>query len=443
MKPKNTICLWFDKDAHEAARFYAATFPDSEVTAVHKAPGDYPGGKQGDVLTVEFTVLGIPCLGLNGGPKFKHSEAFSFQIATDNQEETDRYWNAIVGNGGKESQCGWCKDRWGLSWQITPRALTDALAAGGGEAKRAFAAMMPMKKIDIATIEAADPGIGPRRQIGGQSRHGAIVEAGLRANNRHATKSGSRADEQRRSVLPDPLHQVGWVLRGSRGDRLDAHREPSMNSHSVGLHWPRHVACRLLAGLHLASEVMDMHISRRPHRRWPGYRSASAFIVGLALVVAGASWSGRVDGAVPGQALNPCALLSDDEIKPVAAKTSVAAGVPNSLESFGYATCRYAWGDGIDRINLVVAVTDASRVFPSMTPDQIKQQLLASVRAGTDDAVISNVGDAAVFRPESFAYAIATGFVKGRILQVRLDGRGARDKKDQVIALLKSAALRL
>jgi predicted 3-demethylubiquinone-9 3-methyltransferase (glyoxalase superfamily) len=155
MKPKNTICLWFNKDAQEAARFYAATFPNSEVTAVHEAPGDYPGGKKGDVLTVEFTVLGIPCLGLNGGPNFKHSEAFSFQIATDNQEETDRYWNAIVGNGGQESQCGWCKDRWGLSWQITPRVLTEALAAGGGKAKRAFEAMMPMKKIDIATIEAA------------------------------------------------------------------------------------------------------------------------------------------------------------------------------------------------------------------------------------------------------------------------------------------------
>ncbi len=157
-KPKNTICLWFNKDAQDAARFYAATFPDSQVTAVHKAPSDYPGGKQGDVLTVEFTVLGIPCLGLNGGPEFKHSEAFSFQIATDNQEETDRYWNAIVGNGGKESACGWCKDRWGLSWQITPRALTDALAVGGGEARRAFAAMMPMKKIDIAKIEAARRG---------------------------------------------------------------------------------------------------------------------------------------------------------------------------------------------------------------------------------------------------------------------------------------------
>jgi predicted 3-demethylubiquinone-9 3-methyltransferase (glyoxalase superfamily) len=158
LSPKNTICLWFDKDAQDAARFYAATFPNSKVTAVHKAPSDYPSGKQGDVLTVEFTVLGIPCLGLNGGPAFKHSEAFSFQVATDNQEETDRYWNAIVGNGGQESQCGWCKDRWGLSWQITPRALMEALAAGGDEAKRAFKAMMPMKKIDIATIEAARQG---------------------------------------------------------------------------------------------------------------------------------------------------------------------------------------------------------------------------------------------------------------------------------------------
>jgi len=158
MKPKNTICLWFDKDAHEAARFYATTFPDSQVTAVHKAPADYPGGKKGDVLTVEFTVVGIPCLGLNGGPTFKHNEAFSFQIATENQEETDRYWNAIVGNGGTESACGWCKDRWGLSWQITPRALTDALAAGGAEAKRAFEAMMTMKKIDVAAIQAARSG---------------------------------------------------------------------------------------------------------------------------------------------------------------------------------------------------------------------------------------------------------------------------------------------
>ena len=158
MKPKNIVCLWFDKGAQEAALFYAATFPDSRVTTVHKAPGDSPGGKEGDVLTVEFTVLGIPCLGLNGGPQFKQSEAFSFQIATDNQEETDRYWNAIVNNGGAESACGWCKDRWGLNWQITPRVLTDALAVGGSEAKRAFEAMMSMKKIDVATIEAARRG---------------------------------------------------------------------------------------------------------------------------------------------------------------------------------------------------------------------------------------------------------------------------------------------
>jgi predicted 3-demethylubiquinone-9 3-methyltransferase (glyoxalase superfamily) len=158
MTPKNTICLWFDKDAEAAARFYAATFPDSQVTAVHKAPGDFPGGKAGDVLTVTFTVVGIPCLGLNGGPAFRQSEAFSFQIATDDQAETDRYWNAIVGNGGQESACGWCKDRWGLNWQITPRALTDALAAGGAEAGRAFKAMMTMKKIDVAAIEAARRG---------------------------------------------------------------------------------------------------------------------------------------------------------------------------------------------------------------------------------------------------------------------------------------------
>ena len=155
---KNTICLWYDKDAEAAARFYAETFPDSSVGAVIRAPSDNPSSKEGQVLVVEFTVAGIPCIGLNGGPVFKHNEAFSFQIATDDQEETDRYWNAIVGNGGKESECGWCKDRWGLSWQIAPRALTDALAAGGGEAKRAFAAMMPMKKIDIATIEVARRG---------------------------------------------------------------------------------------------------------------------------------------------------------------------------------------------------------------------------------------------------------------------------------------------
>jgi predicted 3-demethylubiquinone-9 3-methyltransferase (glyoxalase superfamily) len=158
LNAKNTICLWFDKDAQDAAHFYAASFPNSEVTAVHRAPADFPGGKQGDELTVEFTVFGIPCLGLNGGPAFPHTEAFSFQIATDTQEETDRYWNAIVSNGGKESGCGWCKDRWGISWQITPRALTEALAAGGSEAKRVFEAMMQMKKINIATIEAARRG---------------------------------------------------------------------------------------------------------------------------------------------------------------------------------------------------------------------------------------------------------------------------------------------
>jgi predicted 3-demethylubiquinone-9 3-methyltransferase (glyoxalase superfamily) len=155
---KNTICLWYDKDAEAAARFYAQTFPDSKVGAVTRAPGDYPSGKVGDVLVVEFTVFGIPCIGLNGGPEFKHNEAFSFQIATDDQAETDRYWNAIVGNGGQESACGWCKDRWGVNWQITPRALTDAMAAGGAEWKRAFEAMMPMRKIDVATIEKARRG---------------------------------------------------------------------------------------------------------------------------------------------------------------------------------------------------------------------------------------------------------------------------------------------
>ena len=152
---KNTICLWFDNEAETAAQFYAQTFPDSAVKAVHRAPSDYPGGKAGDVLTVDFTVAGVACMGLNGGPTFKHSEAFSFQIATADQAETDRYWNAIVGNGGAESQCGWCKDKWGLSWQITPKVLTDAMASGGDVAKRAFEAMMPMKKIDVAALEAA------------------------------------------------------------------------------------------------------------------------------------------------------------------------------------------------------------------------------------------------------------------------------------------------
>ena len=156
--PKNTICIWFDKDAEAAARFYAATFPDSEVSAVNLAPADYPSGKAGDVLTVAFTVAGIPCIGLNGGPAFRQSEAFSFQIATDDQEETDRYWNAIVGNGGQESACGWCKDRWGVSWQITPRTLTEAMVVGGDEAKRAFAEMMSMGRIDVAAIDAARRG---------------------------------------------------------------------------------------------------------------------------------------------------------------------------------------------------------------------------------------------------------------------------------------------
>jgi len=155
---KNTLCLWYESDAEAAAHFYAATFPNSSVGAVQRAPSDYPGGKAGDVLTVEFIVVGIPCVGLNGGSYFKQSEAFSFQIATDDQEETDRYWNAIVGNGGQESQCGWCKDKWGLSWQITPRVLTDAMAKGGEIAKRAFEAMMPMQKIDVAAIEAAVKG---------------------------------------------------------------------------------------------------------------------------------------------------------------------------------------------------------------------------------------------------------------------------------------------
>ena len=156
MTHKNTILLWYDRSAEEAARFYAKTFPDSALGAIRRAPGDYPGGKKGDVLTVEFTVAGIPCVGLNGGPEIKHSLAFSFQIATDDQGETDRLWNAVVGNGGQESQCGWCKDKWGVSWQITPRVLLDAVTGpDSAAAQRAFEAMMPMKKIDIATIEAA------------------------------------------------------------------------------------------------------------------------------------------------------------------------------------------------------------------------------------------------------------------------------------------------
>ena len=156
MSSKNTVCLWFDGAALDAATFYAATFPDSAVNAVHRAPADYPSGKRGDVLTVEFTIAGVACLGLNGGPHFQHSEAFSFQIATDDQAETDRLWNAIVDNGGQASACGWCKDRWGLSWQITPRLLSTAIAdPDPARAQRAFAAMMGMTKIDIATLQAA------------------------------------------------------------------------------------------------------------------------------------------------------------------------------------------------------------------------------------------------------------------------------------------------
>jgi len=156
---KNTICLWFDGDAEDAARFYASVFPDSSVNSVWRAPGDYPAGKQGDVLTVQFTVLGIPCLGLNGGPMFRHNEAFSFQVATTDQAETDRYWGAIVDNGGQESDCGWCKDRWGISWQITPVALTEAISdPDPAAAQRAFNAMMQMRKIDIAAIEEARNG---------------------------------------------------------------------------------------------------------------------------------------------------------------------------------------------------------------------------------------------------------------------------------------------
>ena len=159
MTPKNTICLWYDGDALEAAQFYAKTFPDSAVQAVHQAPGDYPAGKEGQVITVEFTVMGIPCLGLNGGSGVKHNEAFSFQVATDDQAETDRLWNAIVGNGGEENVCGWCKDKWGISWQITPRVLSAGIAdPDRAAAKRVFNAMMTMRKIDVAAIEAARRG---------------------------------------------------------------------------------------------------------------------------------------------------------------------------------------------------------------------------------------------------------------------------------------------
>lgn len=156
--PKNLICMMYDKDAEAAAHFYAEVFPNTSVGKVHRAPSDYPSGKAGDVLTVEFTVMGIPCIGVNGGTYFKHSEAFSFQICTEDQKETDKYWNAIVNNGGAESECGWCKDRWGISWQITPRTLTEGIASGGAEAKRTFDAMMTMQKIDVAKIDAARKG---------------------------------------------------------------------------------------------------------------------------------------------------------------------------------------------------------------------------------------------------------------------------------------------
>ncbi|MBI1403632.1 MAG: VOC family protein [Porphyrobacter sp.] len=161
MTAKNTICIWFDREAEEAARFYASVFPDSEVGAVVRSPMDNPGNKAGDVMVVHFTVCGTPCIGLNGGPIFPHTEAFSFQIATETQEETDRYWNAIVGNGGAESACGWCKDQWGVNWQITPRILTEALTEGGEVARRAFGAMMTMQKLDHAAIAAAIAGDTP------------------------------------------------------------------------------------------------------------------------------------------------------------------------------------------------------------------------------------------------------------------------------------------
>lgn len=156
--PSNRICLMLDRDAEAAAAFYAETFPNSAIESVQRSPADNPSASAGEVLIVEFTVLGIPCIGVNGGPYFQHSEAFSFQVATETQEETDAYWNAIVGNGGQESMCGWCKDKWGVSWQITPRTLTEAMAAGGAQAKRAFAAMLTMKKIDVAAIDAARKG---------------------------------------------------------------------------------------------------------------------------------------------------------------------------------------------------------------------------------------------------------------------------------------------
>ena len=209
MASKNTICLWYDRDALEAAQFYAQTFPDSAVQRVLRAPGDYPSGKQGDVLTVEFTVIGIPCLGLNGGPAFKHSEAFSFQIATEDQAETDRLWDAIVGNGGQESECGWCRDKWGLSWQITPRVLMEAIAdPDPAAAKRAFEAMMTMRKIDIAQIEAAFAG---EREEDGVSDAPEIV--GCEALHYVAPPMAVPQAEIGRHALPRLQQLHGWMAQ--------------------------------------------------------------------------------------------------------------------------------------------------------------------------------------------------------------------------------------
>lgn len=160
MVAKIQPCLWFDKDGEEAARFYAETFPDTRIDAIHRSPGDYPSGRKGDVLTIEMHILGMPFLLLNGGPEFEFDEAVSFQVATEDQAETDRYWNAITGNGGRASMCGWCEDRFGLSWQITPKRLTEYMAKGGETAERAFKAMMTMQKIDIATLDRAVAGDG-------------------------------------------------------------------------------------------------------------------------------------------------------------------------------------------------------------------------------------------------------------------------------------------
>ncbi len=214
---KNAICLWYNGTAEDAARFYARTFPDSAVTAVHRAPGDYPAGKQGQVLTVEFTVLGIPCVGLNGGPAFKHSEAFSFQVITEDQAETDRYWNAIVGNGGAESACGWCKDQWGLSWQITPRALLEATTnPDQAAAKRAFEAMMGMKKIDIAAIEAARR--AARVTLSTVTPPGLTVASPPRVAPAPRTNSGSRESHRqaRRALRWTSVRPPAWPATPSR-----------------------------------------------------------------------------------------------------------------------------------------------------------------------------------------------------------------------------------